>query len=168
MLCTARKRIPTTSLRTGLGMTTGGILPPVIILIYRQRRHHSFPLSTFIFHLTIDNRSSEGIVIASRLKSGVAIRNPCRHRRRGALHRRKTDSHDQFANWSRNDNGSHFAACNYFNLSATPIPQFSTFHFHLSIVNCQFVPLGNSFKIGGMLCQPCWLPAAAEALVLPL
>ena len=26
-------------------------------------------------------------------------------RRRGALHRRKTDSHDQFANWSRNDKG---------------------------------------------------------------
>ena len=28
-----------------LGMTTGGILPPVFILICRQRRHHNFPLS---------------------------------------------------------------------------------------------------------------------------
>ena len=61
--------------------------------------------STFIFQLSIENRSSEGTVIASRLISGVAIRNPCRHRRRGALHRRKTDSHDQFTNWSRNDKG---------------------------------------------------------------
>ena len=42
--------------------------------------------------LSIENRSSEGMVIASR-ESGVAIRNPCRHRRRSALHRRKTDSH---------------------------------------------------------------------------
>ena len=61
-------------------------------------------------------RTSEGMVIASR-ESGVAIRNPkaplCKgswHGEavtegllRGALHRRKTDSHDQFANWSRND-----------------------------------------------------------------
>ena len=52
----------------------------------------NFPFSTFIFQLSIDNRSSEGMVIASR-ESGVAIRNPCRHRRRGALHRKKKDSH---------------------------------------------------------------------------
>ncbi|MBQ8757577.1 MAG: hypothetical protein IJZ48_04945, partial [Oscillospiraceae bacterium] len=43
----------------------------------------NFPLSTFHFHLStvncqssIENRSSEGMVIASRLKSGVAIRFP--------------------------------------------------------------------------------------------
>ena len=55
VLCTAGKRIPTTSLRTGLGMTTGGILPPVIISIYRQRRYHNFQLSSFIFQLIILN-----------------------------------------------------------------------------------------------------------------
>ena len=66
----------------------------------------NFPLSTFIFQLSIDNRSSEGMVIASR-ESGVAIRTPkaplCKgswHGEavtegllRGALHRKKTDSH---------------------------------------------------------------------------
>ena len=68
--------------------------------------------------LSIENRSSEGIVIA-RAFTPVAIRTPkaplCKgswHGEavtegllRGALHRKNTDSHDQFANWSRNDKG---------------------------------------------------------------
>ena len=48
--------------------------------------------------------TTENRVIARAL-APVAIRIPCRQRRRGALHRKKTDSHDQFANWSRNDRG---------------------------------------------------------------
>ena len=48
--------------------------------------------------------TTENRVIARAL-APVAIRIPCRQRRRGALHCKKTDSHDQFANWSRNDRG---------------------------------------------------------------
>ena len=33
----------------------------------------------------------------------VAIRNPCRHQAARCSAPQKTDSHDQFANWSRND-----------------------------------------------------------------
>ena len=61
----------------------------------------SAKLSRYLYNR---QRTSEGMVIA-RAFTPVAIRNPCRHRRRGALHRKKTDSHDQFANWSRNDKG---------------------------------------------------------------
>ena len=37
---------------------------------------------------------------------------PAAIRRRGTLRRKKTDSHDQFANWSRNDKGVR-CCCDY-------------------------------------------------------
>ena len=58
----------------------------------------------FLSPFTILDGATENRVIARAL-APVAIRIPCRQRRRGALHRKKTDSHDQFANWSRNDRG---------------------------------------------------------------
>ena len=75
----------------------------------------SAKLSRYLYNR---QRTSEGMVIA-RAFTPVAIRTPkaplCKgswHGEavtegllRGALHRKKTDSHDQFANWSRNDKG---------------------------------------------------------------
>ena len=58
----------------------------------------------YLSPFTILDGATENRVIARAL-APVAIRSPCRQRRRGALHRKKTDSHDQFANWSRNDRG---------------------------------------------------------------
>ena len=73
VLCTAEKRIPTTSLRTGLGMTTGGILPPVIISIYRQRRYHNFPLSSFNCPLSIVNFGTEILSLHIHFKTAPSF-----------------------------------------------------------------------------------------------
>ena len=83
-------------------LTGGCEHPPVKILCILLL---TIPVAfIFLSPFTILDGATENRVIARAL-APVAIRSPCRQRRRGALHRKKTDSHDQFANRSRNDRG---------------------------------------------------------------